>query len=99
MVRAAAKPRRSAGAIARLTREIAACRALKEVTGCDKLNVAAIGNVVPQLHIHIVARREDDPLWLKPVWGLHEVRAGGEEAFARFVGAMRVPLIADMDSR
>ncbi len=54
---------------------------------------------MPQLHIHIVARREDDPLWLKPVWGLHEVRAGGEEAFARFVGAMRVPLIADMDSR
>src|SRR3954462_5518869 len=35
-------------------------RVLKDVTRCDKLNVAAIGNVVPQLHIHIVARRRRD---------------------------------------
>jgi diadenosine tetraphosphate (Ap4A) HIT family hydrolase len=35
----------------------------------DKLNVAAIGNVVPQLHVHIVARRRDDPAWPNPVWG------------------------------
>ena len=46
-----------------------ASRALKDATGCDKLNVAAIGNVVPQLHVHMVARRKDDPLWPKPVWG------------------------------
>ena len=45
-------------------------RALKAVTVCDKLNIAAIGNVVPQLHIHIVARRHDDPAWPKPVWGV-----------------------------
>src|ERR1700727_227128 len=32
-------------------------RALKEVTRCDKLNIAALGNVVPQLHVHIIARR------------------------------------------
>src|SRR5258708_22616623 len=43
-------------------------RALKEVTACHKLNVAAIGNVVLQLHIHIVARERDDPAWPKPVW-------------------------------
>ena len=42
---------------ARLMEEIAeVSRALKDVTKCDKLNVAAIGNVVPQLHVHIVAR-------------------------------------------
>jgi diadenosine tetraphosphate (Ap4A) HIT family hydrolase len=35
----------------------------------DKLNVAAIGNVVLQLHVHIVARRRDDPAWPNPVWG------------------------------
>ena len=35
----------------------------------DKLNVAAIGNVVPQLHVHVVARRRDDPAWPNPVWG------------------------------
>jgi diadenosine tetraphosphate (Ap4A) HIT family hydrolase len=53
-----------------LTQEIArASHALKAVAACDKLNVAAIGNVVPQLHVHVVARRRDDPAWPKPVWG------------------------------
>src|ERR1700728_3984458 len=47
----------------------AASRALKVETRCDKLNVAAIGNMVPQLHIHVVARRIGDPLWPQPVWG------------------------------
>lgn len=36
---------------------------------CQKLNVAAIGNVVPQLHLHVVGRRCDDPLWPRVVWG------------------------------
>jgi len=35
----------------------------------DKLNVAAIGNIVPQLHIHVVGRRRDDPAWPGVVWG------------------------------
>jgi diadenosine tetraphosphate (Ap4A) HIT family hydrolase len=35
----------------------------------DKLNVATIGNVVSQMHIHIVARRKDDPYWPGVVWG------------------------------
>lgn len=35
----------------------------------DKLNVGALGNVVPQLHWHIVGRRRDDPCWPGPVWG------------------------------
>jgi diadenosine tetraphosphate (Ap4A) HIT family hydrolase len=45
-------------------------RGLKAVTPCDKLNIAAIGNVVSQLHVHIVARRRTDAAWPKPVWGL-----------------------------
>jgi len=49
-------------------------RALKDQTRCDKLNVAMIGNVAPQLHIHIVARTRDDPLWPKPVWGAAPLR-------------------------
>lgn len=44
-------------------------RVLKDVTACDKLNIATIGNVVPQLHVHIVARRRDDAAWPRPVWG------------------------------
>jgi diadenosine tetraphosphate (Ap4A) HIT family hydrolase len=64
-------------------------RVLKDATRCDKINVAAIGNVVPQLHVHVVARRKNDPLWPKPVWGAAPPRAGDEAAFARFVGTIR----------
>ena len=55
---------------AQLWTEIArAGRALKDLTACDKLNVAALGNVVPQLHVHVIARRQGDAGWPKPVWG------------------------------
>jgi diadenosine tetraphosphate (Ap4A) HIT family hydrolase len=42
---------------------------LKEVTGCDKINTAAIGNIVPQLHVHIIARSRSDAAWPRPAWG------------------------------
>lgn len=45
-------------------------RALREITRCDKLNVAALGNAVPQLHIHIIARRRTDAAWPRPIWGV-----------------------------
>jgi len=35
----------------------------------DKLNIAALGNVVPQLHLHHVVRYQNDPAWPAPVWG------------------------------
>jgi diadenosine tetraphosphate (Ap4A) HIT family hydrolase len=62
--------------------------ALKQLTACDKLNVAAIGNVVPQLHVHIVARRTDDAAWPKPVWGAVPAKpyaAGDLDAFVAAV--------------
>lgn len=75
---------------AALTNEIAlVSRALKAATRCDKLNVAAIGNVVPQLHIHIVARTKDDALWPKPVWGSAPPRAYDPAALERFITAIR----------
>ncbi len=53
-----------------LLAEVDACaRTLKSVTECEKLNIAAIGNIVPQLHVHVVARRHSDPAWPKPMWG------------------------------
>jgi diadenosine tetraphosphate (Ap4A) HIT family hydrolase len=74
----------------KLMSEVAqASRVLKAATKCDKLNVAAIGNVVPQLHVHIVARWKTDPLWPKPVWGAALPRAGEIAAFDRFVNAIR----------
>jgi len=44
-------------------------RILKNDFACDKLNIAALGNVVRQLHIHVIARRENDATFPKPVWG------------------------------
>jgi diadenosine tetraphosphate (Ap4A) HIT family hydrolase len=64
-------------------------RALKDETRCDKLNVAAIGNVVPQLHVHIVARRKDDLAWPKPVWGAVPRRDYAADAMERFLTAIR----------
>jgi len=73
-----------------LMAEIAmASRVLKAVTMCDKLNVAAIGNVVPQLHVHVLARRRDDAAWPKPVWGTVPARAYDLAERERFVAALR----------
>ena len=74
----------------KLMAEIAqASAALKRLTGCDKLNVAAIGNVVPQLHVHVVARRRDDPAWPRPVWGVVPPRPYAAADLQAFVGALR----------
>lgn len=46
--------------------------ALRTETSAEKLNVAALGNMVPQLHVHIVARFAADAAWPSPVWGVGE---------------------------
>jgi len=43
--------------------------ALKKVTGAAKINTGALGNIVRQLHVHVVARSEGDANWPGPVWG------------------------------
>ncbi|WP_439503461.1 HIT domain-containing protein [Methylophaga sp.] len=42
---------------------------LMKLTEADKMNIAALGNVVPQLHVHHVARFKTDAVWPKPIWG------------------------------
>ena len=64
-------------------------RALKEITKCDKLNVAALGNVVPQLHVHIIARRTSDAAWPRPVWGVMPPLAHDAEEVQTFISALR----------
>ena len=55
---------------ARLWREVdRAAAALRRVAPCDKLNIGALGNIVRQLHVHVVARCEGDDAWPGPVWG------------------------------
>ncbi|MDD2061023.1 HIT domain-containing protein [Pseudomonas sp. GD03860] len=42
---------------------------LKDSFAADKMNVATLGNVVSQLHMHVIVRRRNDPAWPAPVWG------------------------------
>ena len=44
-------------------------QALKTVTNCTEINTGTLGNIVRQLHVHVVARNEGDPGWPGPVWG------------------------------
>lgn len=46
-----------------------AAAALREAAPCDKMNIGALGNIVRQLHVHVVARVEGDAAWPGPVWG------------------------------
>ena len=78
---------------AQLMTEIAlVSRALRDVTECDKLNVAALGNAVPQLHVHIIARRKTDKAWPKPVWGAVPPVAHDPKELDRFTVAMKKKL-------
>jgi len=46
-----------------------AAELLKTATGCRKTNIGALGNIVSQLHVHVIARNEGDAAWPGPVWG------------------------------
>jgi len=48
---------------------VRASRSLTQLVQPHKINVAALGNMVPQLHVHVIARFTGDPAWPKPVWG------------------------------
>ena len=66
--------------------------ALKEETGAFKLNVGALGNLVPQLHVHVVARFEGDAAWPGPVWGagaaMPYAQGKGEDLAARLAARL-----------
>ncbi|MGQ4274755.1 HIT domain-containing protein [Terrihabitans sp. B22-R8] len=72
-----------------------ASRALRAVAPCDKLNVGALGNLVPQLHVHVVSRVEGDPAWPGPVWGSGPARPYDDAWRAGVVQAMRAELERD----
>jgi diadenosine tetraphosphate (Ap4A) HIT family hydrolase len=81
---------------AQLMREIRiATRVMLELSKPDKVNVGALGNMVPQLHVHVIGRFRSDPAWPGPVWGHgtkalypdHAVTALIERAAALFAAA------------
>jgi diadenosine tetraphosphate (Ap4A) HIT family hydrolase len=75
---------------AQLMSEIAhAGRVLKTHTGCDKINVAALGNVVSQLHVHIIARSRGDAAWPRPVWNVVPPRDYHKSTLDKLLPALR----------
>ncbi|MCE8018359.1 HIT domain-containing protein [Halomonas sp. MCCC 1A17488] len=68
-------------------------RMLKALTRADKINVANLGNVVAQLHVHVVARLRDDDAWPGPIWGQGQPQPYDLNGLA----SMRDHLLAQLD--
>lgn len=80
---------------AQLMQEIdRASRALQVAVKPHKLNVAALGNVVPQLHVHVIARFHDDIAWPRPVWGMATAQPYSPELLIARVEVLRAVLSA-----
>lgn len=71
-----------------------ACRLLHDAFQPYKLNVAALGNLVPQLHVHVIARFEQDPAWPAPVWGRVAASPYTPEALVERITLLRDTLMA-----
>jgi diadenosine tetraphosphate (Ap4A) HIT family hydrolase len=69
-------------------------RMLKALVAADKINVAALGNVVAQLHVHVIARFAADPAWPAPVWGRAPARPYAADEAARMCGTVTAALAA-----
>ncbi|MDE3073656.1 MAG: HIT domain-containing protein [Pseudomonadota bacterium] len=82
-----------AGEQAMLWQEVnRAGRALRAVAPCDKLNLGALGNIVRQLHVHVVARCAGDAAWPGPAWGHGQARPYAEASLRARCAALRQAL-------
>lgn len=68
---------------------------LKDTFKADKMNVATLGNVVSQLHMHVIVRRKDDRAWPAPVWGKHPAKPYSDEQVAALRSKLRMALDDD----
>ncbi|MCQ2997576.1 HIT domain-containing protein [Pseudomonas syringae] len=68
---------------------------LKSLFNADKLNVAALGNVVSQLHMHVIVRRRSDIAWPAPVWGKHPATPYTAQEFSLIKDQLRAVLVKD----
>lgn len=62
---------------------------LMDITQADKLNVAALGNIVPQLHMHHIARFKDDACWPKPIWGQYPAIPYTDDKLSQFTETLQ----------
>jgi diadenosine tetraphosphate (Ap4A) HIT family hydrolase len=72
-----------------LMREIDRAARTLRVFRPQKLNVAALGNLVPQLHVHVIARYEADIAWPRPVWGMAAAKPYAPEALVDRIRVLR----------
>jgi diadenosine tetraphosphate (Ap4A) HIT family hydrolase len=66
-----------------------AAQALRAIAAFDKLNLGALGNIVRQLHVHVVGRREGDAAWPGPVWGNGRALPYDEDSLGRLMLRLR----------
>jgi diadenosine tetraphosphate (Ap4A) HIT family hydrolase len=68
---------------------------LNQGLDADKMNIGALGNVVSQLHVHVIVRKRDDAAWPAPVWGKHPAQPYTDEQVAGIRARLRELLPAD----
>jgi len=78
---------------ANLMREIDRAARTLRVFRPRKLNVAALGNLVPQLHVHVIARYEQDIAWPRPVWGMAAAQPYAPEALIERIQLLRDTIV------
>ncbi|RJF83657.1 HIT domain-containing protein [Azospirillum cavernae] len=76
----------------------AASRVVERLFAPDKLNVGALGNMVPQLHVHVIGRTRGDPAWPGPVWGSGHAESYTAEEGAALAARLAQALAEDADS-
>lgn len=77
---------------AMMTEIARASEALEAQYDPERINVAALGNMVPQLHVHAIARQTDDAAWPGPVWGKGAAEAYSDDALKTVLAGLREAL-------
>lgn len=66
---------------------------LRKTVPCDKLNIGALGNIVRQLHVHVIARKEGDAAWPGTVWGNGAAKAYDDDELQSLMRNLRQSLV------
>ena len=66
-----------------------AVKILRELFPCEKINIGALGNIVHQLHVHVIARTLQDEAWPGPVWGLGKAKAYSTAELEILIGKLQ----------
>jgi len=74
-------------------------RCIEQLFDADKINIAALGNIVPQLHIHHIVRYRTDAAWPAPVWGKLAAKPYTEGQLAQIIDKLKDESIAELEYR